>query len=130
MDKITEYFRAGTENLNENKYFIGFTMILLNIGARFIIDELDDDLRKIVSSPYVRRFFIFCSFFMATKDVFIAVILTIIFVIIINEFMGKEEEEEEEDKKDKKDKKEKGGSYNKAELDKAINNLKTIQATM
>jgi len=124
MDKITEYFRAGAENLNENKYFIGFAMILLNIGARFIIDELDDDLRKLVSSPYIRRFFIFCSFFMATKDVFISLILTIVFVIIINEFMGKDEEEEKT--KDIK----KGGSYNKDELEKAIHKLKTIQATI
>ena len=127
MDKIIEYFKAGTENLNENKYFIGFTMILLNIGARFIIDELDDDLRKIVSQSFVRRFFIFCSFFMATKDVFIALILTIVFVIIINEFLGKEEEEEE-GSKGKDDKK--GASYNKQELDKTIQKLKTIQSTM
>ena len=123
MDKIIEYFKAGTENLNENKYFIGFTMILLNIGARFIIDELDDDLRKIVSQSFVRRFFIFCSFFMATKDVFIALILTIVFVIIINEFLGKEEEEVDKDDT-------KGASYNKQELDKTIQQLKTIQSTM
>lgn len=123
IDKIGEYFKAGADNLNANKYFIGFTMILLNIGARFIIDELDDDLRKIVSGPYVRRFFIFCSFFMATKDIFTAIILTIIFVVIINEFMGKEEIE---DKKELKS----GGSYNKAELDKTIQKLKTIQSTM
>tara|TARA_Y100000389_G_scaffold185742_1_gene205435 strand:- start:44 stop:421 length:378 start_codon:yes stop_codon:yes gene_type:complete len=124
IDKIGEYFKAGAENLNANKYFIGFTMILLNIGARFIIDELDDDLRKIVSGPYVRRFFIFCSFFMATKDVFTALILTIAFVIIINEFMGKSDEE-------KNKKEEKGGaSYNKSELDKTIMKLKTIQSTM
>ena len=128
MDKIIEYFKAGTENLNENKYFIGLTMILLNIGARFIIDELDDDLRKIVSQSFVRRFFIFCSFFMATKDVFIALILTIVFVIIINEFLGKEEEEEEEGSEGKDDKK--GASYNKQELDKTIQKLKTIQSTM
>ena len=89
IDKIGEYFKAGAENLNANKYFIGFTMILLNIGARFIIDELDDDLRKVVSGPYVRRFFIFCSFFMATKDIFTATILTIVFVIIINEFINR-----------------------------------------
>ena len=124
MDKITEYFRAGAENLNENKYFIGFAMILLNIGARFIIDELDDDLRKLVSSPYIRRFFIFCSFFMATKDIFISLVLTIVFVIIINEFMGKDGEEEKT--KDIK----KGGSYNKDELEKTIQKLKAIQATM
>jgi putative Mn2+ efflux pump MntP len=122
IDKIGEYFKAGAENLNANKYFIGFTMILLNIGARFIIDELDDDLRKIVSGPYVRRFFIFCSFFMATKDVFTAIILTIVFVIIINEVMGTDEKEKEEKKG--------GASYNKAELDKTIQKLKTIQSTM
>ena len=120
MDKITEYFRAGAENLNENKYFIGFSMILLNIGARFIIDELDDDLRKIVSQSFVRRFFIFCSFFMATRDIFTAFILTIVFVIIINEFLGKEEEG------DKKN----GSSFNKEELGKSINKLKEIQSTM
>ena len=124
IDKIKEYFKAGAENLNENKYFIGFTMILLNIGARFIIDELDDDLRKIISGPYVRRFFIFCSFFMATKDIFTAVILTIIFVIIINEIIGKDE------KIDTKNEKKGGASYNKAELDKTIQKLKTIQSTM
>ena len=122
IDKIREYMKAGAENLNENKYFIGFSMILLNIGARFIIDELDDDLRKLVSSPYIRRFFIFCSFFMATKDVFTAIILTIVFVIIINEVMGKEKENNKEEKK--------GASYNKNELDKTIQKLKTIQSTM
>ena len=124
IDKIGEYFKAGAENLNSNKYFIGLTMILLNIGARFIIDELDDDLRKFISSPYIRRFFIFCSFFMATKDVFTAIILTIVFVIIINEFMGKDENQE--NKKEQKG----GASYNKSELDKTIQKLKTIQSTM
>lgn len=124
IDKIGEYFKAGAENLNENKYFIGLTMILLNIGARFIIDELDDDSRKFISGPYVRRFFIFCSFFMATKDVFTAIILTIIFVIIINELMGKEENEEN-NKINKK-----GSTFNKNELDKTIQKLKVIQSTM
>jgi len=119
MDKIIEYFRAGSENINENKYFIGFAMILLNIGARFIIDELDEDLRKIISQSFVRKFLIFCSIFMATRDIFTAFILTIVIIIIINEFLGKEEEESKE-----------GGSYNKDELNKTINKLKEIQSTM
>ena len=45
MEKITNFFNDEMKCLNENKYLIGLTMILLNIGARFIIDELDDDLR-------------------------------------------------------------------------------------
>ena len=98
-------------------------MILINIGARFIIDELDDDLRKTVSDKFIRRLFIFCSFFMATKDIFIALILTIVFVIIINEFLATEKDESEKEKKG-------GASYNKSELEKTIQKLKTIQTTM
>lgn len=67
LDKTIEYFKSSAESLNENKYFIGFAMILLNIGARFIIDELDDDTRSLISYPYVRRFFVFCSFFHGYK---------------------------------------------------------------
>jgi len=124
MDKIIDYLKTSEKIINENKYFIGFAMILLNIGARFIIDELDDDLRKMISDKVIRRVFIFCSFFMATKDVFTAFILTVVFVIIINEFMATEKD----DKKD--DKKEKGASFNKQELEKTIQQLKTIQMTM
>lgn len=122
LDKTIEYFKSSAESLNENKYFIGFAMILLNIGARFIIDELDDDTRSLISYPYVRRFFVFCSFFMATRDIFKAFLLTVVFVIILNEFLPTEKEESEDKKK--------GGSYNKKELDKTIYKLKSIQATM
>ena len=125
MEKAVEYLKASGENLSENKYFIGFTMILLNIGARFIIDELDDDLRKIISNTVVRRVVIFCSFFMATKDLFTAVVLTIIFVILINEVFAKELEELEEGEEESK-----GGSYNKNELEKTIQKLKSIQMNM
>lgn len=109
--------------LNKNKYFIGFTMILLNIGARFIIDELDDDIRRAVSDKLVRKIFIFCSFFMATKDIITALILTIIFVIIVNEVFNSNEEIN-------KQQKEKGESFNKNELDKTIQKLKTIHSNL
>lgn len=124
MEKFIDSIKDSFSCINENKYIIGLTMIMLNIGARFIIDELDDDLRKIISNTIVRRIVIFCSFFMATKDLFTAVVLTIIFVILINEVFAKELEElEEGDEK-------KGGSYNKNELEKTIQKLKNIQMNM
>ena len=51
-------------------------------------------------------------------------VLTIIFVILINEVFAKELDELN-DKEEKK-----GGSFNKKELDKAINTLKTVQKNM
>jgi hypothetical protein len=125
MEKFIDSVKDSFSCINENKYIIGLTMIMLNIGARFIIDELDDDLRKIISNTIVRRVVIFCSFFMATKDLFTAVVLTIIFVILINEVFAKELEELEEG-----DEGSNGGSYNKNELEKTIQKLKSIQMNM
>ena len=124
MEKFVDSIKDSFSCVNDNKYIIGITMIMLNIGARFIIDELDDDLRKIISNTIVRRIVIFCSFFMATKDLFTATVLTIIFVIMINEVFAKELDaiDDEED--------EKGGSFNKNELEKTILSLKTIQMNM
>jgi len=125
MEKFIDNIQDSFSCINENKYIIGLTMIMLNIGARFIIDELDDDLRKIISNTIVRRVVIFCSFFMATKDLFTAVVLTIIFVILINEVFAKELEELEEGEEGSK-----GGSFNKNELEKTIQKLKSIQMNM
>ena len=126
MEKYIDSAKDSLSCINENKYMIGITMIMLNIGARFIIDELDDDLRKLISNTIVRRVVIFCSFFMATKDLFTAIVLTIIFVIMINEVFAKELE----DLDDEEEKDEKGGSFNKNELEKTIQSLKTIQMNM
>ena len=124
MEKMIDNIKGSFSCINENKYIIGLTMIMLNIGARFIIDELDDDLRKLITNTYVRRVVIFCSFFMATKDLFTAITLTIVFVILINEVFAKELDELN-DKEEKK-----GGSFNKNEIDKAINTLKSVQMNM
>jgi len=126
MEKFIDSAKDSLSCVNENKYMIGITMIMLNIGARFIIDELDDDLRKMISNVFVRRVVIFCSFFMATKDLFTATVLTIIFVILINEVFAKELDELDDDKEDEK----KGGSFNKNELEKTIQSLKMIQVNM
>jgi len=129
MEKFVDEFQESLSCMNDNKYMIGLTMIMLNIGARFIIDELDDDLRNMISNKFIRRVFIFCSFFMATKDLFTSIVLTIIFVILINEVFGKELDDlSEEDTKEKTE--EEGASFNKQELDKMIHKLKTIQLNM
>ena len=125
MNKPTSDF-SSLQYINENKYFIGFTMILLNIGARFIIDELDDDLRKMISDKIIRKLFIFCSFFMATKDILTAFILTVLFIIIVNEVINISDDDSDVDN----DKIATGASFNRDELEKTILKLKTIQANI
>ena len=96
MDKSTKSF---IEEFAENKYFIGVVMITMNIGARFLIDELTPDQKKMINTQNFRRFIIFCAFFAATRDLLSAVTLTIIFVLFIREIFT-----DTEDMKNKKKK--------------------------
>lgn len=123
MDNITELFedlQIYCEQLSENKLFIGFMMITVNVGARFIIEELNDDLRAIAKGEIFRKIVIFCSVFLATRDMFIALIVTIVFVVLINEVLGTVEEKKEGKK----------GSSAKQDLDRLTDQLKIIKDSL
>jgi putative Mn2+ efflux pump MntP len=87
------------EKIATNKYFIGVVMIMMNIGARFMIEELTPEQKKLVNTQTFRRIIVFCGFFAATRDILAAITLTIIFILFLGEFFT--------DKKDKNDQKRK-----------------------
>tara|TARA_B110000495_G_C22589106_1_gene353190 strand:+ start:30 stop:371 length:342 start_codon:yes stop_codon:yes gene_type:complete len=77
------------DNLNTNKYFIGTMMIILTLGGRFIISELDEETKKnFAENSTYRRFLVFCAFFMGTRDILTAILLTIIFAFIMDHFIN------------------------------------------
>ena len=95
------------ENVNDNKYFIGFMMILVNIGSRFIIGELSESQKNLINDKLLRRLFIFGVFFMATRDIISSLVLTIMFVLLVSELFNEDSElslfpKEEENNDDKK----------------------------
>jgi putative Mn2+ efflux pump MntP len=92
------------KDISENKYFLGIIMITINIGARFIIEELSPNQKKYINTTFFRRIIIFCAFFMATRDILSAITLTIIFILFIGElFSNNDNEEEEEEEKNIQD---------------------------
>jgi hypothetical protein len=76
------------ENLNENKFFIGFMMIIVTIGGRFIINILTDEQKDLINNPIAKKIFIFCAFFMSTRDIQCSIVLTILFILIITELFN------------------------------------------
>ena len=84
-------------DISENKYFLGIIMITINIGARFIIEELSPDQKEYINTSFFRRIIIFCAFFMATRDILSAITLTIIFILFIGDLFSSDEDEQLED---------------------------------
>lgn len=95
MDKL------NLDSINTNKYFVGLMMIMLTIGGRFIIGELSEKQKEKIDNSYFRKLFVFCAFFMATRDILKALFLTIIFCLIMFYIMKDDSKEEKnEDEKD------------------------------
>ena len=117
---VLEYLQIYFDQLAENKLFIGLLMLLVNIGARFIIEELSDEHRAVVKSDWFSKIVIFSSVFMATRDVVIALTVTIIFVVLINEILSQETSDSDSDSAQP-------AFSPKQELDKQIDQLKLIK---
>jgi len=77
-------------DLSNSKYFLGVMMIIVNIGARYIIEELNPEQKKYLNSIFFRRIIIFSAFFVATRDILSSITLTIIFVLFIGELFNNE----------------------------------------
>ena len=122
-----DFIQIKCEQLSENKIFIGLMMIMVNIGARFIIEELSDEHREIAKGDTFRKVVIFCSVFLATRDIMTSLIVTIIFIVLMNEVL-KSEEKKEDGKEGAKSTK--GASFAKQELDKQIDQLKLIKESL
>lgn len=70
-------------SINNNKYFYAITMILLNMGAKYIEMDLVESHRQFLSSKVLRRIIIFTVSFVATRDIIASLIITASFVIIV-----------------------------------------------
>ena len=125
MDSL-EYLQIRLDQLSESKLFIGLIMVVVNIGARFIIDELSDEHREIIKNKYFRKVVIFCSVFMATRDIIVALIVTGIFAILMNEILADSNESTKESAKES----DKDTASVKQQLDKHIDELKLIKDSL
>ena len=70
------------KSLNTNMFFIGIMMLVLNIGSRFIVHEFSDDDEEYKQNIILRRVAIFAACFVGTRDLFVSLVLTAVFVVI------------------------------------------------
>jgi hypothetical protein len=70
-------------SLNQNKIFIGISMLLLNLGSRFLIEELSESQEDLFNNKVFRRIILFSVIFIATKDITTSIILTGAFVVLV-----------------------------------------------
>lgn len=68
---------------NQNPYFIGLMMLLLNLGGRFISLEVTKQQEQFLQLPWVLRVLIFTVLFVATRNLWVAFWMTLIVVLFL-----------------------------------------------
>lgn len=74
----------ATMGLSGNKYILGLMILLINLGARYIGNEVSDFMHKVLNHKFARRFLIFLVIWMGTRDLVVALVITIGFILLAN----------------------------------------------
>ena len=80
---ILNPFDAFLQIFNNNPYFIGIMMLVLNLGGRFISLEVTKKQEQFLQLPWVRRVLIFTVLFVATRNLWVAFWTTVIVVLLL-----------------------------------------------
>lgn len=74
--------------LNNSKLFTGCIMLLMNVGSKYIMMDIPKSTEKIFSHYLFRRFFVFCISFIATRDIYISMVITLLFIIVFGHILN------------------------------------------
>ena len=69
------------KTLNDNKFFAGIIMLIMNVGSKYISIELSKTQENYIKYSLGRQILIFAVLWMGTRDIVTALILTIAFIL-------------------------------------------------
>ena len=75
-------------SLNNNSYFVGIMMILLNLSAKYIMIDFGNIIDYVLRIKLIRRIMLFTVFFTATRNIKVSIILTGLVIILTMELFN------------------------------------------
>lgn len=79
-------------NLNNSTLFAGLLTLILNMGGRNTSFALNKKQQQLFSQPWMKYILIFAVFFTSTRNVFLAIGLTVLFYMLIKHILNDESE--------------------------------------
>jgi hypothetical protein len=72
------------QTIGVNRIFNGVSTMAIQFGGRYVSSEIPSNIERLFSRPFFRRLFIFFIAFIAFRDIKIAILATLIFIILFN----------------------------------------------
>jgi len=81
MKKIGLKLNLLNKNLSTNKFFAGFMFLILNVGAKYATVNITKSQQEYIKKTLFREILIFAITFVGTRDLFVSLILTVVFML-------------------------------------------------
>lgn len=97
MVKLAKYFQNifssldnTVQTLNKSKVFAGLMIITLNIASRFVTIKMSKTMQSYLKFTFSRYILIFAISWMGTRDIYIALTITLLFIILFEYLLDEE----------------------------------------
>lgn len=77
----TNYLMKNISNIGTNKFFLGVTMLMLNLGSKYLFIDISKAQENFFKHSIVRKLTLFSVFFIATRDLIVSSILSLVFIV-------------------------------------------------
>ena len=85
-----EFVHDKILSLNDSKFFAGIIMILLNIGSKFITMRFCKSQEAYLKLVLSRQLLIFSIAWMGTRDIYMALTITAVFIVLADFILNEE----------------------------------------
>jgi hypothetical protein len=82
--KKTGGFLNTLYSLNDSKFFAGIVMLIMNIGSKYVVVELSRTQESFMKYTLGRLLLIFSILWIGTRDIVISLMLTAVFVLLVD----------------------------------------------
>lgn len=92
VSSMLDYLHNNIKAMNDSKIFAGLMIITLNIASKFVTIKLSKTMESYLKYTFSRDILVFAITWMGTRDIYIALLITVLFVIF-TEYLFHEESE-------------------------------------
>jgi hypothetical protein len=89
-NNVLDYLLDHVKVINDSKLFAGLMIIVLNVASKFVNIKLSKTIESYMKNTFSRNILVFAIAWMGTRDIWVAVIITIVFVFLIDYLLNEE----------------------------------------
>ena len=76
--------------LNQSKIFAGLMIIIINIASKFVTFKFSKTMESYLKFTFSRNVLVFAITWMGTRDIYIAIIMTLLFIFVADFLMNEQ----------------------------------------